>query len=200
MRPSLCFATAKEAAGVSGTMLQRSLVAGKVSDADKSYLALLVSQQSALPPSEAQKRVDDTLAEASRVTREAVDTARRGAILGRTRHRRLRRPGGERNGAESTATSPSIRDYLVLVPGQSRDRTDKAEQAMPRRSPVPRETQSRKVLSARDQEAVEEQVTRRAATGESERERADAPFADDKSLLGKPIPDRSVHTRGGGRP
>lgn len=62
-------------------VLQRSLVAGKVSDADKSHLALVVSQRSGLPPPEAQKRVDDTLAEASRVTREAAETARRGAIL-----------------------------------------------------------------------------------------------------------------------
>ena len=140
---------------MSGTMLQRSLVAGKVSDADKSYLALLVSQQSGLPPPEAQKRVDDTLAEASRVTREAAETARRGAILAGLVTVRLRRPGGERSGAESTATNPFMRDYLVLVPGQNRDRTDKAEQGTPRGSLLPRATQSRTMLSARDQGAVE---------------------------------------------
>jgi hypothetical protein len=62
-------------------VLQRSLVSGKVSDADKSYLALLVSQRSGLPPPDAQKRVDETLAEASRATRETADTARRAAVL-----------------------------------------------------------------------------------------------------------------------
>ena len=62
-------------------VLQRGVVSGKVPDVDKSYLALLVSQRSGLPPPEAQKRVDDTLAEATRVTREAADTARRGAVL-----------------------------------------------------------------------------------------------------------------------
>jgi hypothetical protein len=62
-------------------MLQRSVVSGKVSDADRSYLAMLVSQRSGLAPPQAQKRVDETLAEANRATREAADTARRGAIL-----------------------------------------------------------------------------------------------------------------------
>ena len=62
-------------------MLQRSVVRGKVSDADRSYLALLVSQRSGLAPPEAQKRVDETLAEANRVARKAADTVRRGAVL-----------------------------------------------------------------------------------------------------------------------
>lgn len=62
-------------------VLQRSVAANKVSDADRSYLVLLVSQRSGLPPQEAQKRVDETWAEASRVMREAADTARRGAVL-----------------------------------------------------------------------------------------------------------------------
>jgi hypothetical protein len=62
-------------------VLQRGMVSGKVSDADKSYLALLVSQRSGLTPPEAQKRVDETLAEAGRATRETADTARRGAVL-----------------------------------------------------------------------------------------------------------------------
>jgi hypothetical protein len=61
-------------------VLQRSVV-GKVSDADRSYLALLVSQRSGLAPPEAQKRVEETLAEANRVTRETADTVRRGAVL-----------------------------------------------------------------------------------------------------------------------
>jgi hypothetical protein len=62
-------------------MLQRSVVSAKVSDADRSYLALLVSQRTGLAPPEAQKRVDETLAEASRVARETADTVRRGAVL-----------------------------------------------------------------------------------------------------------------------
>lgn len=62
-------------------VLQRSMVTGKVSDADRSYLALLVSQQSGLSPPEAQERVDATLAEARSVMREAAETARRGAIF-----------------------------------------------------------------------------------------------------------------------
>jgi hypothetical protein len=42
-------------------MLQRSVVSGKVSGPDRSYLALLVAQRSGLAPPEAQKRVDETL-------------------------------------------------------------------------------------------------------------------------------------------
>jgi hypothetical protein len=38
-------------------------------------------QRSGLAPPEAQKRVDEILAEANRVTREAADTVRRGAVL-----------------------------------------------------------------------------------------------------------------------
>ena len=39
------------------------------------------AQRSGLAPPEAQKRVDEILAEANRVTREAADTVRRGAVL-----------------------------------------------------------------------------------------------------------------------
>jgi hypothetical protein len=62
-------------------VLQRSIVAGRLSEADKTYLAQVVSQRSGLPAPEAQKRVDDTYAEASRAVREAADKARHGAIL-----------------------------------------------------------------------------------------------------------------------
>jgi hypothetical protein len=62
-------------------VLQRSVVTARLSDADKGYLAQLVVRRLGLPPQEAQKRVDETFAEASRVTREAADTARRGATL-----------------------------------------------------------------------------------------------------------------------
>jgi hypothetical protein len=61
-------------------MLQRSVVSGKVSDADRSYLACSSRSDRALLPPEAQKRVDETLAEANRVTRETANTVRRGAI------------------------------------------------------------------------------------------------------------------------
>ncbi len=62
-------------------VLQRSVAANQASDADKRYLALLVAQRSGLPPADAQKRVDQTLAEATRVMREAADKARRSAVL-----------------------------------------------------------------------------------------------------------------------
>lgn len=56
-------------------------VAGGLSEPDRSYLAAIVAQRNGLPQPEAEKRVNEAYAEASRATREAADKARRAAIL-----------------------------------------------------------------------------------------------------------------------
>jgi MFS family permease len=90
LRPRAAGAGAGAAAAPAGTgeshaevvrVLQRSVVAGRLSDTDRGYLAQIVSQLAGLPAPEAQKRVDDTFSEANRVSREAADKARRGSIL-----------------------------------------------------------------------------------------------------------------------
>jgi hypothetical protein len=55
-----------------------------ISARDREYLALLVSQRTGLPQPEAQKRVDETIAEAQRLeiqAREAADKARKAGIV-----------------------------------------------------------------------------------------------------------------------
>jgi|SRR5262245_6813505 len=52
--------------------------------ADRDYLAQLVAQRTGMPPAEAQKRVDDTIAELARLETEArrqLDKARKAAII-----------------------------------------------------------------------------------------------------------------------
>jgi len=53
-----------------------------VADSDRSYLATLVAQRTGLPQAEAERRVNETISEATRATREAADKARRAAVLG----------------------------------------------------------------------------------------------------------------------
>jgi hypothetical protein len=53
-----------------------------VAESDRSYLATLVAQRTGLPQAEAERRVNETIAEATRATREAADKARRAAVLG----------------------------------------------------------------------------------------------------------------------
>ncbi len=62
-------------------ILAKSIAAGGLSEADRSYIAAVVAQRTGLPQSEAEKRVDESYAEASRAAREAADKARRAAIL-----------------------------------------------------------------------------------------------------------------------
>jgi hypothetical protein len=59
----------------------KSVATGSLADADRSYLANVVAQRTGLPQPEAEKRVNDTFAEASRAAKEAADKARRAAIL-----------------------------------------------------------------------------------------------------------------------
>jgi hypothetical protein len=63
-------------------IVSRSIANNSLSDADKSYLAAVVSQRTGLPQAEAEKRVTDTYAEANRTVRDAANKARRTAVLG----------------------------------------------------------------------------------------------------------------------
>ncbi len=63
-------------------IVSRSIANGSLSDADKSYLAAVVSQRTGLPQAEAERRVTDTYAEANRTVRDAANKARRTAVLG----------------------------------------------------------------------------------------------------------------------
>lgn len=65
-----------------GRIVGRSLATGSLADGDRSYLATVVAQRTGLPQAEAERRVNETIAEANRTTREAADKARRAAILG----------------------------------------------------------------------------------------------------------------------
>ena len=72
----------QEARGEIGRIVARSVTAGSVAESDRSYLATLVAQRTGLPQAEAERRVNETIAEATRATREAADKARRAAVLG----------------------------------------------------------------------------------------------------------------------
>jgi hypothetical protein len=63
-------------------IVSRSIANGSLADADKTYLATVVSQRTGLPQVEAERRVTDTYAEASRAVRDAANKARRTAVLG----------------------------------------------------------------------------------------------------------------------
>jgi hypothetical protein len=63
-------------------IVSRSIANGSLADADKTYLATVVSQRTGLPQAEAEKRVTDTYAEANRAVRDAANKARRTAVLG----------------------------------------------------------------------------------------------------------------------
>jgi hypothetical protein len=62
-------------------ILAKSVAAGGLSEADRSYLAATVAQRTGLPQPEAEKRVNEAYAEASRAAREAADKVRRAAIF-----------------------------------------------------------------------------------------------------------------------
>lgn len=62
-------------------ILAKSVAASGLSESDRSYLASVVAQRTGLPQPEAEKRVNEGYAEASRAAREATDKARRAAIL-----------------------------------------------------------------------------------------------------------------------
>ena len=64
-----------------GRIVARSVAAGSLADNDRSYLATLVAQRTGLPQAEAERRVNETITEATRATREAADKARRAAVL-----------------------------------------------------------------------------------------------------------------------
>lgn len=62
-------------------ILAKSIATGALPDADRSYLAGIVSQRTGLSQPDAEKRVSDTYAEANRAAKETADKARRSAIL-----------------------------------------------------------------------------------------------------------------------
>jgi hypothetical protein len=62
-------------------IMAKSVAVGTLSAPDRSYLAALVAQRTGLSQAEADKRVNDAYAEASRATKEAADKARHAAIL-----------------------------------------------------------------------------------------------------------------------
>ena len=96
MRPAARPATAQGAQGAGtpaqalpqetraeiGRIVARSVTAGSLADSDRSYLATVVAQRTGLPQAEAERRVNETITEATRATREAADKARRAAVLG----------------------------------------------------------------------------------------------------------------------
>ena len=62
-------------------IMGRSVANRTLADADRTYLANLVSRRTGLPAAEAEKRVNDTYAEAQRAIKETADIARRAAVL-----------------------------------------------------------------------------------------------------------------------
>jgi hypothetical protein len=72
----------QEARGEIVRIVSRSVAAGSLTDSDRSYLATLVAQRTGLPQAEAERRVTETINEATRTAREAADKARHAAILG----------------------------------------------------------------------------------------------------------------------
>ena len=62
-------------------IVSRSVVAGSLADNDRSYLASIVAQRTGLPQAEAERRVNETIAEANRAAREAADKARHAGVL-----------------------------------------------------------------------------------------------------------------------
>jgi hypothetical protein len=64
-----------------GRIVSRSVAAGTMTENDRSYLATVVAQRTGLPQAEAERRVNETIAEATRAAREAADKARYAAIL-----------------------------------------------------------------------------------------------------------------------
>ena len=59
----------------------RSIANGSLADNDRSYLASVVAQRTGMPQQEAERRVTEVYAEASRAAKEAADKARRTAVL-----------------------------------------------------------------------------------------------------------------------
>ena len=62
-------------------VMARAVANGSLPDADRAYLASVVSQRTGMPQPEADRRVADAFSEANRVAREAADKARRAAVL-----------------------------------------------------------------------------------------------------------------------
>jgi hypothetical protein len=73
---------AQETRAEIGRIVARSVAAGSLTDSDRGYLATIVAQRTGLPQAEAERRVNETITEATRATREAADKARRAAVLG----------------------------------------------------------------------------------------------------------------------
>jgi hypothetical protein len=74
-----------EAVGEAGRILAFSAANGSVSDADKTFLAQLVAQNTGLSEADATKRVDEVLANieaAKQKAADAAETARKTAVLG----------------------------------------------------------------------------------------------------------------------
>jgi hypothetical protein len=72
----------QEARAEIARIVARSVTAGSLSDSDRSYLASLVAQRTGVAQADAERRVNETINEAIRATREAADKARHAAILG----------------------------------------------------------------------------------------------------------------------
>ena len=70
-----------ELRGEISRLLGTSLVMGTLSDADRDYLAGIVSQRTSVAPADAAKRVNDTFAQAIAVAKDTTDKARRTGIL-----------------------------------------------------------------------------------------------------------------------
>jgi hypothetical protein len=66
-----------------GQILFRALANGNLSDADKSYVAQLVSRQTGISQADAEKRIDDVMAQAKAAAQQAADKAQQAADTAR---------------------------------------------------------------------------------------------------------------------
>lgn len=64
-----------------GRIMSRAVTNGSLADADKRYVASVISQRTGMNQADAERRVADTFAQADRAAREAADKARKAAIL-----------------------------------------------------------------------------------------------------------------------
>jgi len=71
----------QETRGEIARIVSRSVATGSLADNDRSYLSAIVAQRTGLPQAKAERRVNETIAEANRAAREAADKARHAGVL-----------------------------------------------------------------------------------------------------------------------
>ncbi len=66
-----------------GRIVARSVAAGQISDQDRQYLTQLIAQQAGVTPEEANRRIDEAVAQGQETLRQAETTARQTADTAR---------------------------------------------------------------------------------------------------------------------